>query len=185
MSLFGKKAMSLDEILKAINALSDEDKAKLVAEMQGNKAEEEKPVEEVEEVAKATEEETQDEVPEEATEEVTETEENAEQPVEDTPTEEVEGEATEAVVEDGLPEGESARDEMANDNRDEIIHELTDKVNALSEQIQSLLELKGLMEEYTQKQADSFGYKGNVLGSKKDYHDMSVEELKARQTKGI
>jgi hypothetical protein len=185
MSLFGKKAMSLDEILKAINALSDEDKAKLVAEMQGNKAEEEKPVEEVEEVAEATEEETQDEVPEEATEEVTETEETAEPPVEDTPTEEVGSEATEAVAEDGLPEGESARDEMANDNRDEIVHELADKVNALSEQIQSLLELKGLMEEYTQKQADSFGYKGNVLGSKKDYRDMSVEELKARQTKGI
>jgi hypothetical protein len=41
------------------------------------------------------------------------------------------------------------------------------------------------MEEYTKKQADNFGYKGGLLGAKKDYKDMSTEELKARQMKGI
>lgn len=179
MSLFGKKAMSLDEILKAVNALSDEDKAKLVAEMQGNKAEEEKPVEEVEEVAETTEEETQDETSEEAVEE-TPTEEGAEQP-----TEEVVEETTEEPAGEVIPEAESARDEMAQDNTQEIIKGLVDKVNDITEQLKGLVELKELMENFTQKQAESFGYKGEVLGTKKDYHDMSVEELKARQTKGI
>jgi hypothetical protein len=74
---------------------------------------------------------------------------------------------------------------MANDNRDAIIHQLSDRVNELSEQIKGLLDLKTLMEEYTTKQADNFGYKGNVLGAKKDYKDMSIDELKAHSIKGL
>ena len=97
------------------------------------------------------------------------------------------GEVTEETPDDAvaLDETESARDEMAEDNRDEIIHGLTDKVNELEEQVKSLLELKSLMEEYTKKQADNFGYKGNLLGARKDLKDMSADELKARQMKGI
>ena len=184
MALFGKKKLSLEEILEGIKALSDEEKAKVVASAQGeakpNPVETEAPVEDAgvkdangEEVVEetATEEEAEEPATEPVTEEATETE-----PVEET---------TEESADVVLPESESATDEMAEDNRDQIIHQLSDKVNELSEQIQGLLELKTLMEEYTGKQAESFGYKGKVLGAKKDYKDMSTDELKAHAIKGI
>lgn len=188
MALFGKKKLSLEEILEGIKALSDEEKAKAVAAMQSEQktesVETEAPVEDAgvedangEEVVEETETEEVAEEPatEPVTEEATETE---------TPAKTV-GETTEESADVVLPESESATDEMANDNRDQIIHELTDKVNELSEQIKGLLELKTLMEEYTGKQAESFGYKGNVLGAKKDFKDMSTDELKAHAIKGI
>ena len=188
MALFGKKKLTLDEILEGIKSLSEEDKAKALAAMQG---EEKAAPTEMEPQAEPTE---GEEVKEEKAEE-TEEPEKVEEPATESETEEVaeptevEAQPTEEVVEEGadvvLPEGESATDEMAEDNRDQIIHRLSDKVNELSEQIQGLLELKTLMEEYTGKQAESFGYKGKVLGAKKDYKDMSTEELKAHAIKGI
>lgn len=174
MALFGKKTMSLDEILKAIKSLSEEEQKELFAKMQGN-TEETKDVEEVEETEQAT-----DEAQGEATEE-TETE-TTEEETQDIPEET--GEES-AGVEGAMPEEESARDEMAEDNSGQIIQQLTDRVNELSEQVKGLLELKEVMEEYTKKQAESFGYKGDLLGVKKDVKDMSTEELKARQMKGI
>lgn len=193
MALFGKKKLSLEEILEGIKTLSDEEKAKVVASAQGeakpDPVETEEPVEdasveapdgESEEVTNEVEEtETAEAVEEPATEPVTE----------EVATEEPTGEPTDGATDESadvvLPEEQSATDEMANDNRDQIIHELTDKVNELSEQIKGLLELKTLMEEYTGKQAESFGYKGNVLGAKKDFKDMSTDELKAHAIKGI
>jgi hypothetical protein len=184
MALFGKKKLSLEEILEGIKALSDEEKAKVVASAQGeakpDPVETEAPVEDAgvedangEEVVEetATEEVAEEPATEPVTEEATETE-----PVEET---------TEESADVVLPESESATDEMAEDNRDQIIRQLSDKVNELSEQIKGLLELKSLMEEYTGKQAESFGYKGNVLGAKKDFKDMSTDELKAHAIKGI
>ena len=188
MALFGKKKLSLEEILEGIKALSDEEKAKVVASAQGeakpDPVETEAPVEDAgvedangEEVVEetATEEVAEEPATEPVTEEATETE---------TPAKTV-GETTEESADVVLPESESATDEMAEDNRDQIIHQLSDKVNELSEQIKGLLELKTLMEEYTGKQAENFGYKGNVLGAKKDYKDMSTDELKAHAIKGI
>ena len=188
MTLFGKKKLSLEEILEGIKALSDEEKAKVVASVQGeanpDPVETEAPVEDAG-VEDANGEEVVDEKVEE-----TATEEVAEEPANEPVTEEAtETEAPTEPVEESadvvLPESESATDEMANDNRDQIIHQLSDKVNELSEQIKGLLELKTLMEEYTGKQADSFGYKGKVLGAKKDFKDMSTDELKAHAIKGI
>ena len=188
MALFGKKKLSLEEILEGIKALSDEEKAKVVASAQGeakpDPVETEAPVEDAgvedangEEVVEetATEEVAEEPATEPVTEEATETE---------TPAKTV-GETTEESADVVLPESESATDEMAEDNRDQIIHQLSDKVNELSEQIKGLLELKTLMEEYTGKQAENFGYKGNVLGAKKDFKDMSTDELKAHAIKGI
>lgn len=184
MALFGKKKLSLEEILEGIKALSDEEKAKVVASAQGEAKPE--PVETEAPVEDAGVEDANGEemVEETATEEVAE--EPATEPVteEATETETVE-ETTEESADVVLPESESATDEMAEDNRDQIIHQLSDKVNELSEQIKGLLELKSLMEEYTGKQAESFGYKGKVLGAKKDYKDMSTDELKAHAIKGI
>lgn len=188
MVLFGKKKLTLDEILEGIKDLSEEDKAKALAAMQG---EEKAAPTEMETQAESTE---GEEVKEEKAEATAEPE-NVEEPAMESETEEVaepmeaEAQPTEEVAEESadvvLPEGESATDEMAEDNRDQIIHQLSDKVNELSEQIQGLLELKTLMEEYTGKQAESFGYKGNVLGAKKDFKDMSTDELKAHAIKGI
>lgn len=193
MALFGKKKLSLEEILEGIKSLSDEEKAKAVAAMQGEQKPE--PVETEEPVEDASVEAPNGES-EEVTNEVEETEtaETVEEPATEPVTEEVEteeptGEPTDGATEERadvvLPEEQSATDEMANDNRDQIIHELTDKVNELSEQIKGLLELKTLMEEYTGKQAENFGYKGKVLGAKKDFKDMSTDELKAHAIKGI
>lgn len=189
MALFGKKKLSLEEILEGIKTLSDEEKAKAVAAMQGEK--EPEPVETEEPVEDAGVE-TPNGESEEVTNEVEETEtaetveEPASEPVaEEVATEEPTDGATEESADVVLPEDQSATDEMAKDNRDQIIHELTDKVNKLSEQVKGLLELKTLMEEYTGKQAEAFGFKGNVLGAKKDYKDMSTEELKAHAIKGI
>lgn len=189
MALFGKKKLTLDEILEGINNLSEEDKAKALAAMQGEEKAE--PDKEVEPQAQPTEGEEVKEEATEPTEEVEKVEEPAMEPEAESAAEPTEGEEqpTEDVTEESadvvLPECESATDEMAEDNRDQIIHQLSDKVNELSEQIQGLLELKTLMEEYTGKQAESFGYKGKVLGAKKDYKDMSTEELKAHAIKGI
>ena len=189
MALFGKKKLSLDEILEGIKTLSEEEKAQALAAMQGSK--DEKP-EITEEVENTKEESTEGEnvegeqvEEEKAVENVEDVEETTEEPVE--PTEDVQEkqQLSEQTEKAAFPESESATDEMANDNRDEIIHQLSDKVNELSEQIKGLLELKTLMEEYTSKQAEGFGYKGNVLGAKKDYKDMTTDELKAFATKGI
>ena len=185
MALFKK---TVDDIVKYISKLSEEEKAELQEKLK-SPATEESAVEGVEETTD-TDVETEDKG-----EEVTESEgeEVGDEKVTEEVTEEIPegqeevGEVTEETSDDAvaLDETESARDEMAEDNRDEIIHGLTDKVNELEEQVKSLLELKSLMEEYTKKQADNFGYKGNLLGARKDLKDMSADELKARQMKGI
>lgn len=182
MALFGKKKLSLKEILDGINALTEEEKAQALASLQGNNAETETEVEDTE--VETTE---SEEVTEETQEQPTETEavEDTEAPEQAPMEAQAQPAPTEESADEVLPEAESATDEMAQDNRDEIIHQLTDKVNELSEQMKSLLELKSLMEEYTGKQAENFGYKGNVLGAKKDFKDMSTEELKQYATKGI
>lgn len=179
MALFGKKKLTLDEIIEGINGLSEEEKAKALEAMQGKTETSENDVEPTKSEVEQTEE--SGEV-EDAVEETAEQTEGAE----DTQTEAApETEVSEETAETNFNEGESATDKMANDNRDEIIHRLIEQVNTLSEQVKSLLELKTLMEDYTSKQADNFGYKGNVLGAKKDYKDMSTEELKAHAMKGI
>lgn len=189
MALFGKKKLSLDEILEGIKTLSEEEKAQALAAMQGSKDEKPETTEEVEDTEVETKVETTEgenvegeQVEEEKA--VEEVEKTTEEPV--AQKEEVDQPVEQTQEEDAvLEQGESATDEMANDNRDEIIHQLSDKVNELSEQIKSLLELKELMEEYTSKQAEGFGYKGNVLGAKKDYKDMTTDELKQHAIKGI
>ena len=112
----------------------------------------------------------------------------------ETPTEEPQEEVTEEVTEETdapVEETESAEevidavDKVAEDNKDAIIQTLTDRVTALENGLKELDELKALMQEYTSKQAEQFGYKGSLLGAKKDVKDMSVEELKSRQMKGI
>lgn len=175
--------LSLEQIIAGINALSEEDKAK-VSEMFNGEVENDAPVEEVEKT----------DAVEEPTEESVEEVENATNEEVETPTEEPQEEVTEEVTEETdapVEEPERAEevvdavDDVAEDNKDAIIQTLTDRVTALENGLKELDELKALMQEYTSKQAEQFGYKGSLLGAKKDVKDMSVEELKSRQMKGI
>lgn len=185
MAIFGKKKLTLDEILEGIKDLSDEDKAKIGEKMKDlYKAEDEREIDKIE-AEKSDDGEVKDEKAEEVSEESEEIGKDVDEVKDEVADDKAETDAKEESDESVLDETESARDEMAEDNRDDIIHGLTDKVNDLAEKVESLLELRELMEEYTKKQADNFGYKGGLLGAKKDYKDMSTEELKARQMKGI
>ena len=81
-------------------------------------------------------------------------------------------------------EEESAEDESAEhsdkteENREDVMQRLSDRVTALEEGIKALNELKAQMEEYSAKQADSFGYKGRAAEERKNMQDMSADELK-------
>ena len=175
MGLFNKK-LSLEEILKAIEGLSDEEKAQVKAKM-----EQSTPVEE----PKMDNEEEQ--VDNNGTEEVTEQpkEVGEEEPVEEPSAEE----PTEPSIEEPQPEGEiQPQTEELNgieqENKEDALSGLVDRISALEERLAQFDELKGLMEKFTQKQADSFGYKGAVPGAKKDIHDMSASELKQKMLNG-
>ena len=183
MGLFGKKKLSLEEIIEGIKTLSEEEKAQAIEAMQSK--DDAEPTESVEVEEKETDGENMEGEQVEEKETVEEVEETDVAEVDNTEEGVESAETEEPVADETLSEEESATDEMANDNRDEIIHQLTDKVNELSEQIKGLLELKTLMEEYTKKQADNFGYKGNLLGAKKDIRDMSADELKGHLVRGI
>ena len=179
MALFNKKKLSLDEILNAIANLSEEEKAQIKAKMDEKPEVEEEP--KGEEIASETQEnevETPEEMPMEQGEE-TEREEPVEEPTEgmEEPVEQPEEQPTEQPV----PEVPDANVE---DNQADVIQGLTDRITALEEQLAQFSELKELMENFTKKQADSFGYKGAIPGAKKDIHDMSASELKEKMLNG-
>lgn len=175
MALFSKK-MSLEEILKAIEGLSEEEKAQVKAKMNEST-----------------------EVPEEPQAEVQSdvTEEKSNEPMVEEPSEQVEGEETENLegeeVEEPTQEVEQAPEtapqteelnDVEQENKEDVLSGLTDRIQALEEKLAELDELKELMEQFTQKQADSFGYKGAVPGGKKDIHEMSANELKQKLING-
>lgn len=175
MALFNKKKLSLDEILNAIADLSEEEKAQIKAKMDEKPEVEEEP--KGEEIASETQEndvETPEEMPMEQGEE-TEGEENIEEPTDGMET------PVEQPTEQPIPEVPDANVE---DNQADVIQGLTDRITALEEQLAQFSELKELMENFTKKQADSFGYKGAIPGAKKDIHDMSASELKEKMLNG-
>ena len=158
MALFGKKSLTLDEILKGIDGLSDEEKEKVHAKMQDlYKAEEVK--EESEEIGKDVDE-VEEEVKDDETEEATKEQ------------------ATEETSEEETTEEETSTERLAEENEHEVIKQLTDRVGELENQIKDLLELKSEMEAFTEKQRKAYGYEGQIPGGKKDYKDMTADELK-------
>ena len=173
MGLFNKK-LSLEEILKAIEGLSEEEKAQVKAKMEENVPTEEEPkVDNVEEQVDSTEEVTEE--PKEV---------GIEEPVEEPSIEE----PTEPSIEP-QPEGEiQPKTEELNgveqENKEDAMSALVERITALEEKLAQFDELKGLMEQFTKKQADSFGYKGAVPGAKKDIHEMSASELKQKMLNG-
>lgn len=103
-----------------------------------------------------------------------------------------EGETSELDEEDDTPEekaedktdetkSEEAKEDNGKeeDNRNEIIKSLSDRISALEESFKDFGSLKEKMDEYACKQAESFGLPGKVIGgSSKNMEDMSASELK-------
>ena len=198
------KKLTLEEILKAIEGLTDEEKAQVAQKVQEpvtpEKVDEtpeeipeekeesfEEPTKEKEDVVPEVTPEEKEEIPEETPEELSKEKEEEETPVipEEKPTEEPKANVVPQVEEKPVVPETPAQDTVANDNKDEIIKGLTDRVAALEEAnkaaqtaLEEMKELKALMEQYTQKQAANFGYKGQIPGIKKDIKDMSADELK-------
>ena len=176
MGLFNKK-MSLEDILKAIESLSEEEKAEIKAKME-EPSEQPKVEETPSEEPKG--EEVIDETPAEPTEEIGEVEESAE-------TGEPSAEPVEEPSAEQSPVIESETNELnpvEQENKDDVMQGVIDRLQALEEKLAEFDELKALMEDFTKKQADSFGYKGAIPGAKKDIHEMSASELKEKMLNG-
>lgn len=209
MGIFSKK-ITLDEILKALDGLTPEEKQKIHEktadlykaedEREIDKIEEEKADtaadadEKAEEVSEESEEigKDVDEIKDEAAEDgdplAEEAEEDEDEESEEEGDDDAEEEIPEAqpeempdeqpeVVEPPLDPGEEA-------NVAEIVKSLTEKVNAMEHTLAELTELKAEYEKYVEKQKGNFGYKSGAHGSKKDYADMSADELKNEILKG-
>lgn len=183
MSLFSKeKKYTPDEILDLINALPEDERAKLKAKFDDlYKAEDEREIDKIEE-DKTDSPETADEKAEEVKEESEEIGKDVDE-IEDKGTEELEEEgempeAPEAPEEPEQAEEDEELDNSEQDNSAEIIQGLTDRLTALEATVAKLAELKNKMEEYTAKQADRFGYRSGAAESRKPYEDMSADELK-------
>lgn len=197
MALFGKKKLSLDEILAGIDNLSDEEKAKLKAKMDDlYKAEDEREIDKIEE-DKADDTEKADEKAEEVKDESEEIGKDVDEVKDDVASDE--GESVEQVEEAPAetPEEAPAPEEnepMADDNTvqedkaaeatAEMVQALTDRLAALESTVGELTELKKTMEDYNRKTADRYGYGGQARGDSKSWNDMTADEMKAKMLNG-
>lgn len=179
MALFGRKKLTLDEILQGISELSDEDKAKVKDKMEDlYKAEDEREIDKIEE-EKADDKEDKDEKAEEKqeeSEEVGKDVDEVENEVKDDeaalPTEQ----AKETTPKD-VP-ADTMQDKKAEENAETSLSALMERITSLEEKFSEFSELKSLMEEFTAKQGEQLGYKGSIPGAKKDISEMSASELK-------
>lgn len=169
MSIFGKKNLSLEDILKGIESLSEEDKAKVIESLQPSTEPEEptsveetaveEPVEEIEEVEAVEETEMPEE---EATEAVAEDEQGMEETEETMPVEETDVDPIEEVEEipEPMPENpmETPEPEMpqANGNYDELIAAQNAKIDALESQLAAFKETLETVLKNQENQ--NFGY---------------------------
>ena len=187
MALFGKKEKlsTLEEIKRAYESLSDDDKKSFQESIKDH----------VDESVAAQKEDSGEKTEQSAEAEIHEAE-GAEHASgkgdvdelgekDDTPEEQAEDERDEDERdEDDKPEdkpSEPSSDTVSADNSAEMIKGLTDRVTALEESLKGINELKAKMDEFAAKQAAKFGYKSNPDGAEKDIHDMSTAELAERQ----
>ena len=191
MALFDKKGkkLSLDEILKGIEYLSDDEKAKVKAKMEDlYKAEDEREIDKIEEDKaddKDVAEDKAEDVKAESEEigkdvdtvekEVEEHEDHEEkETVEEEAEEHAEGEDVDAKVE--VEPIEEFADGKA-DEQEDVGERLVARVAELEKFVEELAPLVELMKDYTEKQAKKFGYEGKVPGLKKGFDEMTTEEL--------
>lgn len=156
--------MTKEQIIKGLQSLSDEERAAVIEEAQ-------KPVEPTPEAVPEVREVYGEQPVEETADPVAEEEAKPEEPT-------AEPEAEPTPEADPVATPEVTADPVAEDNKDEVIKGLTDRVNALEEALKQFDELKARMEEFTAKQAESFGYKGQIPSAKKSMNEMSAADLK-------
>ena len=133
MGIFNKK-ITLDEILKAISDLSEEEKAKLIGTLSDGKTEE-----------------TATDASEDAN-NVTDCGKDCASKEETNAAEEV-AETPEETGEDA-PENQTSQDTSAEENRDDVIQILSARVGDLEEKIAKIDKLRDRMEEYERKTAE-------------------------------
>lgn len=186
--MFGKKKTA-EELIKLFSALSDEEKQKFLGAVNGDG--EEKPTKEPaadnEPTADAEAPTEADEGNEDGNEEpptplAEETEGAGETPPDPTeeaaPTEDVPTEGTPTEDAPPMPDSQTA------DNTAEVLEKFGARLSAIEESLKEFADLKELMQQYTQAQADKFGYNGTVPGGKKDYREMSADEMKEKILNG-
>ena len=187
MALFGKKEKpsTLEEIKRAYESLSDDDKKSFKESIKDHV--DESVAAQKEDSGEKTEQSAEAEIHEaEGAEHASgkgDVEELGEK--DDTPEEQEEDERDEDERdEDDKPEdkpSEPSSDTVSADNSAEMIKGLTDRVTALEESLKGINELKEKIDAFATKQAAKFGYKSNPDGAEKDIHDMSTAELAERQ----
>lgn len=194
MSLFGKKEKpsTLEEIKRAYESLSDDDKKSFQESIKDHvdesvAAQKEDSGEKTDESAEAEIHEAEgaehadgkgdveelgekDDTPEEKAEDKRDEEEHKGEEVADSDPE----------TEENRPE-ETVTDPVSEDNGAEMLKGLTDRVTALEESIKGINELKAKIDEFTAKQAEKFGYSSNPDGPGKDINEMSAAELAEKQ----
>lgn len=200
MALFDKKGkkLSLDEILKGIEYLSDDDKAKVKAKMEDlYKAEDEREIDKIEE-GKADDKDVADDKAEDVKEESEEIGKDVDEVEEEIETDDkAEGVETEEVAEETeepkaeeIAETEEVEpvEEFADDKTEEqedVGERLAARVAEIEKYISELEPLVELMKEFTNKQAKKFGYEGKIPGVRKSFDEMSTEELSRSITSEI
>lgn len=186
MALF-KRHLTLDNLLKAIAALSPEDKEKVRAAIDKD-AEEPAPDADGagtdaetpagnDEPLSGSDENTPEEAEAQGDGDGTDDPPETAEPAASDASEEVESEAAEA-------HDETVQDEEADEHGAEILKALTDRVIALEEKMQTLTELRERMEEYDTRNAEKFGYKGKPGDKLRDFDDMTADELKEKILSG-
>lgn len=155
MAIFGKegKKLSLDEILKGIDNLPEEDKMKVHEKMKDlYKAEDEREIDKIER-------------------EKADDNDKADEKFED------EKEESEEIGKD-VDEVEEKFEENK-DEKEDVLKSHNDRIAALEEKLNKYDGLFAKMEEINKKHEDDIGYKSKTPSEKKSYGDMSSKELAA------
>lgn len=201
MALFDKKGkkLTLDEILKGIDNLPEEEKAKVKSKMDDiYKAEDEREIDKIEE-DKASDDQVKDDKAEdvkseseEIGKEVDEVESEIEEDEEDSEKDTETDISPEEIDEDDELIDKTPTDETKDvevdetvaeevddkeDEKNDVIERLTARVKELESFMSDVVPLVELMRDYTSKQAKKFGYEGAIPGAKKDFKDMDADEL--------
>lgn len=174
MGIFNKK-VTLDEIMKAISDLSDEEKAKVVETLSEKNTDE---FDVTESTPKAEEGGTTEEnaasAPEGAS---NETDCGKDCASEEETTAAEEGSETPEDAGESDPDNQTTQDTSAKENGEDVIQILSARVGELEEKIAKLDKLRERMEEYEKKTADRFGYRSEDGRAGKNIYDMTADEL--------
>lgn len=168
MAFFGKRKSGVEEILDKINALSEEDQAKLLGILNPPKEENESASDDGEKVADKAE--TEENPTEEKVEEKTEEK-----------TEVVEEKATEESV--TQPENDGKENELA--NLGEMLKTLTARLDSMETKLGGYDEKFKPYDDFVAKKKAEIGAEQQIQGSKKSIEEMSARELGDSIRQGI